>query len=84
MLEIIGWLGGFMLAICGAPQAWKSYKDGHSYGISWGFIGLWFWGEVFVLIYILPTGLLPLILNYTFNILIGSIILWYKFKPRNP
>jgi len=82
MLEAVGWLGGFLLAICGAPLAWQSYKNGHSEGIAWGFLWLWFWGEVLVLIYVLPQFLWPLILNYTFNIFLITIILWYKIKPR--
>jgi len=84
VLESFGWFGGILLAICGAPQAWQSYKIGHSEGLSWGFLWMWFWGEVFVLIYVIPQLLYPLILNYAFNIFLAGVILWYKFKPRNP
>jgi PQ loop repeat len=34
LFEILGWLGSICLAICGVPQAWLSYKDKHSHGIS--------------------------------------------------
>ncbi len=83
MLEALSWIGGLLLAVCGIPQAWKSYKEGHSTGISWAFLWMWFWGEVFVLIYVFPQYLWPLILNYGLNIIIIGIILWYKFRPRN-
>ena len=82
-MEFFGWVGGFLLSVCGVPQAWKSYKDGNSKGISWSFIWMWFIGEIFLLIYVLPQLLYPLIINYLFNIFIASIILWYKFFPRN-
>lgn len=48
-MEIIGWLGGILLTFCGLPQAWKSYKDGHSYGINMYFIQMWFCGIKYVL-----------------------------------
>jgi len=82
MFEVIGWLGAVFLAICGVPQAFKSYKEGNSYGLSWIFILLWFFGEVLILIYILPNMMIPLILNYSLNIIIVMIILWYKCFPR--
>ena len=82
MLEAVGWIGGFLLATCGTPLAWDSVKNGHSAGISWTFLWMWFIGEILVLIYIFPQFLWPLIINYSFNIVLISIILWYKFNPR--
>jgi len=82
VIEISGWLGGFLLSICGIPQAYKSYKEGHSDGLDWFFFWLWFWGEVFLLIYVIPEGLLPLIINYSFNIFLPIIMIYYKWKPR--
>ena len=79
-MELIGWIGSVLLACCGAPQAWMSYKQKHSRGISWGFLSLWMGGEILTLIYITPTLLLPLVLNYTFNILILTIIIYYKVR----
>ena len=83
MIELIGWIGSFLLAFCGTPQAYKSYKDGHSNGISWGFIGMWFTGEVFVLLYVMMTTMdIILIFNYLINLIIGYTIIHYKLKPR--
>lgn len=82
MLEGIGWLGGILLAVCGAPQAYQSWKTGHSEGLSYAFLWMWFMGEVLVLIYVSPQYLWPLIVNYAFNIFLAGVILWYKFKPR--
>lgn len=84
VFEILGWLGSICLAICGIPQAWQSYKDKNSDGISWGFILLWAFGEVFALAYVYDKLDLPLVLNYATNILILGVILYYKIKPTIP
>jgi len=81
--EIMGWLGSILLAICGAPQAIKSYKEKHSDGLSWSFILLWAFGELFALAYVYDKLDLPLLLNYGSNILILGIILYYKINSKN-
>jgi len=84
MLEILGWIGSVLFAVAAIPQAWKSYKDGNSDGLSTLFLWLWFWGEIFVLIYTIPKLLWPLLFNYIFNILLLFVILRYKYFPRKP
>lgn len=83
LFEIMGWIGSICLAICGIPQAWQSYKDKHSDGISWGFVLLWAFGEIFALAYVYDKLDLPLLLNYATNILILAVILFYKIKTIN-
>jgi uncharacterized protein with PQ loop repeat len=83
LFEILGWLGSICLAICGIPQAWQSFKDKHSHGISWGFVLLWAFGEIFALAYVYDKLDLPLLLNYATNILILAVILFYKIYPKN-
>ena len=82
IFEILGWLGSICLGICGIPQAWQSIKDKHSHGISWGFVLLWAFGEVFALAYVYNKLDLPLLLNYATNTLILGVILYYKIKPK--
>jgi uncharacterized protein with PQ loop repeat len=82
MIQIIGWIGASLLAFCGLPQAWKSFKDGNSDGISWMFILMWGLGELFGLVYIISLGAIPLILNYTLNLALVSVIFWFKIYPR--
>ncbi len=81
LFELLGWLGSICLAICGLPQAWMSYKDKNSDGISWGFVLLWAFGEALALAYVYDKLDLPLILNYLTNILIVGVILYYKINP---
>jgi len=82
MFELSGWLGGFLLAICGFPQMVKSIRDGNSKGIDWTFLIFWFSGEILTLIYVMPKKDLPLILNYIVNIIFVLVIGYYKISPR--
>ena len=84
MLETFGWTGGVSLAACGLPQAIKSYRQGHSHGLSLWFLLMWLMGEVMVLAYVLPKWHWPLIFNYAANIVIVAIILLYKLRPKAP
>ena len=81
-MEQIGWLGSILLAFCGLPQAIESIKTKSSEGLTWGFIGMWFLGEIMTFIYILPKMDLPLLFNYTANIIFLSIIIFYKLMPK--
>lgn len=81
LFSILGWLGSVCLAICGIPQAIQSYRDKHSHGISWGFLLLWTFGEIFALAYVYDKLDLPLLVNYGSNILIVGIMLYYKIYP---
>lgn len=80
-METIGWLGSVMLAFCGFPQAVESWRTKNSDGLTWGFLLLWFWGEVFTFVFVLPTMLLPLVFNYTANLIFLAIIIYYKIRP---
>lgn len=53
MVEILGFLGSFFLGVHSIPQAWKSFKDGHSDGLSHGLVWLWVLGEIFMTLYVL-------------------------------
>ena len=82
MLEYCGWLGSLLFALCGLPQAIQSYKDKNSYGLNWLFIIAWFFGEIFTLVYIIPKGDIPLIVNYSVNLIFVVIIAYYKIYPK--
>jgi uncharacterized protein with PQ loop repeat len=80
-MEIFGWLGSVMLAFCGLPQAIESYKTKNSDGLTWGFLLMWLFGEVFTFVFIFPTMILPLVFNYTANLIFVGIIIYYKIRP---
>jgi uncharacterized protein with PQ loop repeat len=82
LLELTGWVGSFLLAFCGLPQAASSWRNGNSLGVSWGLLIMWGLGEVFTLLYVLPKMETPLIFNYLTNILFIVVISYYKLRPR--
>ena len=82
MIEIIGWTGSALFALCGLPQAVQSTREGHSHGLSWLFLLMWFWGEIFTLCYVWPKMDYPLLANYLTNLVFVVIILFYKIFPR--
>lgn len=81
-MELIGWIGSAMLALCALPQAWKSYRTKSSADLSGWFLGLWCGGEVLLLIYVVPKGDIPLIANYTVNLALLAVIIKYKWWAK--
>lgn len=84
MTEVLGWIGSFLFAICGLPQALQSIRDGHSRGMNWGFISAWLGGEILTILYVLPKMDLPLLANYFSNLVFLLVILKYKIQERRP
>ena len=79
MLELLGWIGAIALGICALPQAWQSFRTKSSRDINSAFLYLWIVGEIATLIYIcLTTVQIPLIVNYTFNLMCLLVILFYR------
>jgi len=80
----LGWLGGFLFAICALPQVIKTYKTKKAEDLSWLFLLFWFFGEVFTLIYIIVDDNLlnirhyPLYLNYIFNLILVLYLIYAK------
>lgn len=81
-LEIFGWLGALFFTICALPQTIKTIKEGHSFGLSWWFLILWFAGEITTAIYVWPKQDIPLLVNYLGNTGLILIIFWYKIFPQ--
>lgn len=83
-MEIIGWLSSFFLGACGVPQAYFSWKRGRADDISWTFLLMWIFGEISGSIYVLSFIKIPwpIFVNYIVNIIVISIILKYKIKPK--
>jgi uncharacterized protein with PQ loop repeat len=82
--ELIGYLGAFLLSFCSIPQIIKTIrtKDVKSFDIL--YLYMWFFGIVFMLVYVLFSKeiLLPLIMNYLINIICVSVLLVYYYKYK--
>ena len=82
-MDTIGWVGNSLLAICGLPQALKSFKNGHSKGISYLFLWSWYIGEWLAFMYHLGVSdKYPQILNYVFNLVFITIVIWFRHFER--
>jgi len=81
-METVGWLGSILFALCGLPQAIQSWRDGHSRGLAWGFIGAWLGGELLTIAYVWPKADWPLLFNYFVNLIFLFVMLRYKLFER--
>lgn len=79
-MEILGWIGSFMLAFCGLPEVIRTIREGEC-TLTWGFLLMWGIGEVCLLIPVIQQEMaLFLLLNYGANTLFLVVLLWYKLK----
>ena len=81
-MELFGYLSAICFAVSYLPQIFKTAKRKKVKDIS-----LWLWvlnalAYTFGLIYGLGLTELPLILNYGFGLICGSIILWQYWRYR--
>jgi|TARA_R110000851_G_scaffold308291_1_gene467112 hypothetical protein len=81
-VEVLSWVGSFLLAICGLPIAYEAYKTKTS-DISTSFLLLWGFGEIFTFIYVVYKEENALTFNYFSNIIFIGIIVYYKFKKKD-
>jgi uncharacterized protein with PQ loop repeat len=79
MMEKIGFIGSILLGVCGIPEVVRTVKDNKCH-LGWNFLLLWFGGELFMLMYVIPMKDLPLLFNYIFNFALVGIMLFYKIK----
>lgn len=83
-MELIGYTGALLLAICAFPQMLMSVVDGHAKGISHLFLLSWYLGEILMLIFCYQTiGTGPLFYNYLANTIMLTVIFKYKYWGRN-
>ena len=81
MFEAFGVLGSILLGASALPQAIESYRSKNSDGLALGFVAMWWFGMVFMTIYIVPKGDMILIANYVANLILVTIIARYKLWP---
>ncbi len=79
MLSNIGWIGSFLLGICGIFEVFRSFKSKKCF-LGWGFLTFWGLGEILLLIYVVPKFDYPLIVNYAANVVFASILIFYKIR----
>lgn len=82
-VEFLGWVASIFFAICLAPQAWKTHKEGPK-GLSFYFILLTFEANVFMLIFLCYFGVekMQLYLNPAVAMLLSGYLLYKILKDR--
>lgn len=78
-IKTMGLIGSLLLTFCGVPELIRTVKDKKCH-LGWGFILMWFFGEIFCVYYSFGLGEIPLIINYTFNLFLAMVMFSFKFK----
>lgn len=81
-MDAIGWLSSACFMVCALPQVIKCIKMRSATGLSWAFLLLWFFGELFGIVYVLPKGHRPILANYAANAILIIVILVVKVSER--
>lgn len=77
---MIAWFGSFLLGICGFPELIRTVRDKRCH-VGWGMLLTWYFGELLVAYHVFTTLKdYALLTNYAFNIIIISVMLFYKIK----
>jgi len=90
MIETIGWTGNILFAVCGIPQAAKTWRTKRAEDLSALFLWLWLTAEVLTFFYIVALDLqtrtfhFPLYFNYSFNTILASYLLYAKYFYKAP
>lgn len=80
MLTTLGWIGSILLATCSIPELIKALKE-RKCDLSWTFLLMWYFGEVFVFIpVLLQIDSAFLLANYALNVIVLSILILIKLK----
>lgn len=75
----IGLLGSLFLTFCAVPELWRTIKDRECH-LGWGFLTMWLLGEILCFFYGFELNEIPLIINYTFNLIVVSVMFTFKLK----
>ncbi len=80
MIDIFGWLGSTLFALCAVPQLLKVRRDGHARGMCWSFLCMWLFGAIFSIAYAInqPVIQIPPLMNYIATTAIVGLIVFVK------
>lgn len=82
--DLVGFCGAMLFAFCVLPQTIKTIATKKADDLSWGFLSMWFFGELFAIIYnhtVLQSW--PLHLNYYGNMMLLLPIIYVKLRYRH-
>ena len=82
-MELVAWIGSILLAVCAVPQAIKTFREKNADSLSSWTLAMWGAGELLLAIYTIDLQDWALAFNYTVNLISISVIVRYKFWPKN-
>ena len=77
--KLAGWVCSICFMFSGLPAVISAFQTGIS-EIHNGTLALWTLGEICAILYILPRRDIPLLANYSVNIVFIVILWWFKIK----
>lgn len=81
-MELLAWTGSILLACCGLPELLATIKNGRC-SLSWGFLLMWLFGEIFTLVPVFSNKLGAFLLfNYSLNTVVILILVWFKLRGK--
>lgn len=84
-MNIFGLIGSILLSLCVVPEMIRTIQDGRCH-LGWGFLIMWYLGEIFSFFYGVSLSEIPLIMNYGVNLFALTIMTYYKIwgkkKPK--
>lgn len=81
LLTVLGWVGSMAFALSALPQTILVVRQGHADGMDPAFLGLWFLGEICMIVSTWHLRHWPLRANYLINFALLCIIIYYFFLP---
>jgi uncharacterized protein with PQ loop repeat len=78
---MIGMIGNLCLTFCAVPELIRTIKDRRCH-IGWGFLSMWLIGEILCFFYGWELMELPLIINYSFNLIVASVMIIFKISGK--
>jgi uncharacterized protein with PQ loop repeat len=81
--QVVGWLGSVFLAAAGFPQLIKTFREGHARGMAWWYLILLWLGFFSMFVFTIRSrAAMQLILSYSLQLTVFSVILYFKIWPR--
>lgn len=79
---MLSWIGSILLALCGFPETIRTIRDGRCH-IGWGMLIMWYLGELLTLYHVIfNIKDAALSFNYILNVILISIMLFYKIRTQ--
>ncbi len=83
IVSLLGWIGTILLSFAAIPQLIKTLRDGHGIGLSYMYLLFIWFGLVSMNIYaILTIKSIQLIISYSIQLIIYSILIYKKKFPK--